>query len=111
MINLVFAILLAFYPYAISLPASDVGRGAIYEATISAPAGSSVAVQAPAWIDVGPITYYGGDTWRVELRVAADAPDAYGRVVLVVNGVTVSSQGVRVGTLTARRVWLPLVAR
>lgn len=100
--------ILLFFPYAISLPASDLERGQTYSATVSAPEGSAVSVQAPAWAEISTPVYEGGDTWRAVLSVSPSAPDAYGRVTLLVDGAPVASQGVRVGNVTMKQIYLPL---
>lgn len=99
-------ILLAFYPSTISLSTTEATPGALVVATISAPAGSAVRLEAPAFVRVGPIVYLGGETWRAELTVRGD--NAYGRVELLVDGVQKDSAPIRVGAPQVARVWLPL---
>lgn len=101
--------LLTFYPYCISLGASDLAPNTAYTATISAPAHVRVEVRAPAWIEVSAPVYVGGDTWRAELRTQ-DA-NAIGRVELWVDGALVAAQDVREGTPPVYRVWMPVVGR
>jgi hypothetical protein len=103
-------LILAFYPYALSIGASDLDRGQTYTVTVSAPAGASVSVQAPAWISVTPLEYVGGDTFKAVLHVAPDAPDTYGRVVLLVGGIPMASQGVRVGMVRTTLIYLPIIS-
>lgn len=98
-------LLLVFYPYAISLPASDLEAGQSYTATISAPAGAAVEVRGPWWITTSPPVYIGGDTYRAELRVIETT--GIGKVELWVDGSLRASQGVRVGT--PHLIYLPLL--
>lgn len=109
-------VLLSFYPYAIGLSTSEATPGAAVVATISAPAGSTIRLDAPAFVTVGPIQYLGGETYQAELRVAADAPLAREPLTigLIVDGALVSTAHLRVHTedvIPLRFVWLPLVAK
>lgn len=99
---------LLFYPYAISLRASDLEQGRVYTATISAPAGAAVEIRAPGWLSVGDVSYIGGDTFKAQVTVRGD--NQIGRVELWVDGVLRASQGVRVGN-PERRIYLPWIAK
>lgn len=104
-------LILAFYPYAISLPASDLERGQVYTVTVSAPAATHIDLQAPEWVDLPfGLQYLGGDTWQGQVHIRADAPDAYGRIILLVDGIGVASQGVRVGMVRTTLIYLPIIS-
>lgn len=106
----IFAILLTVYPYTIALGASDVERDAYVQVTVSAPDSAHITLAAPAWVDLPfGLQHIAPETWQGLIHIHADAPDAYGRVVLLVDGAQKDSAPIRIGAPRGVRVWLPLI--
>lgn len=113
MIRLLLILLLLPYPYALSLSTSEATRGQTVVVTVSAPAGSAVALNVPLGVSGGPLVYLGGDTWRADLHIAAGAPVSRQPrdVVLLIDGRAVARAPLRIWTEAPRlwRVALPIV--